>query len=132
MENESGFNEFKRLYGEMDNSRVSKFDRYLSKRYFVLGNNYSIELNKQSCKCIRLYDSEDEYDIPNAPNGSYYDESENVWCIDIDEEEFNAFDQTNEKYEYYKTIFAREMMRQLVYLHKEKKSINHLIGKHFY
>ena len=74
----------------------------------MLDANYTIILNKQSCKFIRLYDSKDDYDIENAPNGSYYDNNENVWCIDIDidQDEFDLFDHTNDKYKYYEKIFA--------------------------
>lgn len=112
------------LYGKVNNSNVSRFDRYLSKRYFILNENYEIVLDKQNCKCIRLYDSEDDYDINLAPKGAYYDNNENVWCIDIDEDEFNSFDHTNEKYEYYKRIFYGEIPKY--------QDIKHILGKHLY
>jgi hypothetical protein len=122
---------FIKLYEKNDNSHVSLFDKNLSKRYFVLNKNYEIILNKQDCKCIRLYNSQDEYDIDDAPAGSYYDSNENVWCIDMNEEEFQLFDETNEKYEYYKHIFAGEIIKALRYFRQYKMEVN-LFDKHFY
>jgi hypothetical protein len=121
---------FVSLNANIDNTNVSKFDKYLSKRYFVLSDNYDVILNKTTGSRIRLYDSEDEYDINSAPNCSYYDNSENVWCIDVDEDDFNSFDEKNIKYEYYRNIFIGEIVKILRYYISTGNDVKKLIGKH--
>lgn len=120
-------NKLKKEYNDIkidiDISKISRFDKYFTKRCFVLNKKYDIELNKLSCKCIRLYDSEDDYDIQTAPENSYYDNNENVWCIDMDEDEFN---QTHEKYEYYKKIFIGEIITLL----ESNNNVHRFIDKH--